>query len=135
MEKRLTAEVLKVNSELGVVFGYVIVSNINGQPYFDLQGDHIPEHSMLKAAYHYMSGDRPALVQHTGELTEPDGKVVFAFPLTSDIMKALGLSGEKTGLIVGVKFSDPEVLDRYKKGVYTGFSIGGHRVKDEAVND
>jgi len=134
MRKVLDGTVLKVNDELGIVFGYVIVSAINGVPYFDLQGDHIPETAMLKAAYTFMSGDRPALVQHSGDLSNPQGRVVFAFPMTDDIAKAMGIVVEKTGLIVGIKF-DTETMQKYKNGVYKGFSIGGKRVKDEDVND
>ena len=46
----LTAEVLKVDESLGLVFGWAIVCAENGNDYYDLQGDHIPESVMLEAA-------------------------------------------------------------------------------------
>ena len=50
MEKRGYAEIKKVDEELGLVMGFAIICKIDGEPYFDTQGDHIPEDSMLKAA-------------------------------------------------------------------------------------
>ena len=66
---------------------------------------------------------------HAGE---QQGTVVFAFPLTSDIAKSLGISTGQTGLIVGMK-PEPALLAKYMSGEYSGFSIGGSRIKDEEV--
>ena len=48
------AEVLKVDDELGIVFGWGIVCKDDGEDYFDTQGDHIPEDAMLKATSDFM---------------------------------------------------------------------------------
>lgn len=128
MKKRFYADFAKVDEELGIIFGYAIVCKLNGEDYFDTQDDHIPEDSMLSATCEFMKGDREARVMH-GNTQE--GVVLFAFPMTTDIAKALGITVEKTGLLVGMKPDDPEVIAAAKRGEFTGFSIGGSRGVDE----
>ena len=115
------AQVVKVDSDLGLVFGFAIVSNVDGQPYFDVQGDHIPEDSMLKAATEFMENSRIAKEMHAGD---PKGSVVFAFPLTAEIAKSLDITTKQTGLLIAMR-PTAEVLTKFKEGIYTGFSIGG----------
>jgi hypothetical protein len=128
------AQVLKVHEKLGLVVGYAIVSKINGKEYFDHHGDHIPEDAMLKASMAFMKTSRISGDMHQRENGQPvmDGDVVFAFPMTDDIAKSLGITVEKTGLLVGISPS-AEVLAKFESGEYTGFSIGGHRILDEEV--
>lgn len=123
------AVVAKVDETLGLVFGYAIVCKQDGEPYFDVQGDHITEEAMLKAAADFMESARVAKEMHAGE---QKGSIVFAFPLTADIAKALDLEVKKTGLLIAMKPS-PDMLEKFKKGEYTGFSIGGYRGTDEEV--
>lgn len=115
------AQVVKVDSDLGLVFGFAIVSTADGQPYYDVQGDYIPEDAMLKAATDFMENSRIAKEMHQGDAK---GSVVFAFPLTAEIAKSLGITTQKTGLLIAMK-PTPEVLTKFKDGSYTGFSIGG----------
>lgn len=125
-----SAEVCKVDEELGLVFGFAIVCKVDGEDYFDVQDDHIPESSMLKASTDFMLHSRMAKEMHQGGEA---GTVVFAFPLTTDIAKALGIATKKTGLIVAMK-PDAEMLGKFKRGELTGFSIGGRRGEDEEVD-
>lgn len=120
----------KVDDKLGMVFGYAIICKENGVDYYDVQDDHIPEDAMLKAAGEFAAGARDHKEMHTGE---ENGQWLFLFPMTSDIAKAFNMSVPKTGLLVGFKPA-PDVLAKFKSGEYTGFSIGGERVKDEEVN-
>lgn len=122
--------ILKVDAELGLVFGFAIVCKQDGEPYFDLQDDHIPEDSMLKAATNFMEHSRAAKEMHAGDRV---GDIVFAFPLTTDIAKSLQIETKMTGLLIAMKPSDPEVLRKFKDGELTGFSIGGRRIVDEEV--
>lgn len=121
--------VAKVDSDLGLVFGFAIVCKREGERYFDLQGDHITEAAMLKAAADFMVNSRISKDMHEGGA---DGTVVFAFPMTSDIAKALEIETKQTGLLIAMKPSS-DVLTKFKDGTYTGFSIGGSRVEDEEV--
>lgn len=127
----IRAEIKKVDETLGLVMGFGIVCTENGEPYFDLQGDHIPEDSMLKAALDFMEHSQVAKEMHTGEQA---GSIVFAFPLTTDIAKAFGIETNKTGLLIAVK-PDEDMLKRFVDGDLTGFSIGGLRLTDEDAQD
>lgn len=130
-EKSFTkAQVVKVDESLGLVFGWAIVCKVDGEPYFDLQGDHIPEHSMLKATADFMVNSRVAKEMHNGG---SKGVVLFSFPLTEDIAKAMGIVSEYTGWMVAMRPDDPSMLSKFRDGTYTGFSIGGSRIKDKDV--
>ena len=119
--KTFKGTITKVD-ELGVGIGFAIICKINGEPYFDLHEDHIPEDIMEKAALEFMEGDRTVKVMHKGESA---GKVVFALPLTEANSKALGIKTEKTGLIVGIKPDEDEIFQKMKDGTYGAFSMGG----------
>ncbi len=128
----LRADVVKVDDNLGLVMGYALVCTEDGEPYFDLQGDHVPEDAMMKAALDFMENSQVAKEMHEGEQA---GTVVFAFPMTTDVAKAFGILTRKTGLMIAIRPSDPEMLKRFQLGELTGFSIGGTRIKDEEVED
>lgn len=115
----LNSEAVGVEASDGVVFGWAIISKVDGVRYFDLHGDHIPEQSMLKATSEFMQGKRIACDMHGKEI----GRIVFAWPMTSDIAKAMGFVCRQTGFMVGMKVDDPAVLEKYRNGTYTGFSI------------
>lgn len=134
-EKRFYAKFSGVAEELRMAFGWAMVSKVDGEDYYDLQDDHIPERALLEASIDFMQGDRIAGDMHTreGDSVKKAGSVIFAFPLISEAAEALGIITKQTGLIIGVKIEDDEVLKRVKDGTYTGFSIGGERVRDEEV--
>ena len=125
------ASVLKVDDALGLVMGYAVICNKSGEPYFDTQGDHIPEDSMLSAALDFMSGARIAGDMHK---EAEGGSIVFCWPMTADIAKAFDLEVETTGLMIAMKPEKEETLEKYRDGTYTGFSIGGVRITDEEVD-
>ncbi len=121
------SQILKVDETLGLVFGYAIVCKEDGEDYFDLQDDNIPEEVMLKAAAEFMENSRAADEQHDGETM---GTVVFAFPLTSEIAKSLDIETKRTGLLIAMKPS-PAVFKRFVDGELTGFSIAGSGASEE----
>lgn len=134
-----TAQILKVDTGLGLVFGWAIVCKVDGEDYYDLNIDfdtgervpeHIPEDAMLKAALAYstapMSKD-----MHQGDFC---GRVPFLFPMTTDIAKALGFNVPQTGLLIAMKPDSPEILAKFASGEYTGFSIGGYRQEVEEID-
>lgn len=115
---------------LGIVFGWAMVCAEDGVDYFDTQDDHIPEASMLKASADFMVHSRVLGDMHR---SAEGGSVVFAFPLTADIAAAMSITSKTMGLMIGVKPANPETLEKFKSGEYTGFSIGGRRLVDEEV--
>jgi len=118
-----TSSILKVDDSLGLVFGFAIVCKADGEPYFDLQGDHIPEPVMLKGSFDFAKNSRVAKEMHTGDQI---GDITFMFPLTGDIADSLGIVTKHTGLLIAMKPDSPEVLKKFADGEYTGFSIGGN---------
>jgi hypothetical protein len=131
--------IAKVDESLGLVFGYAMVCKANGQDYYDLNRDpdgkmipeHIPEATMLKSAADFMQNSRMGNDMHNGPNV---GTYVFAFPLTTDIAKSLGIEPTMTGLLVGFKPS-PELFAKFKSGAYKGFSIEGRRVAIQEVDE
>ena len=128
----VSGEVMKVDDSERVVYGYAIVSTIDGEPYYDSQGDYIPDTVMRKAATDFMLGERESKVMHDGEGI---GRIVHSFPLTADIAKAYGFDTDSTGWLIGMHISDDEVLRKFKSGELTGFSIGGRGVRIEVEDD
>lgn len=126
--------ICKVDSKLGLVFGYAIACNIYSheaqdyQPYFDTQGDHIPDEVMLRAATDFAMGEKTAGLMHSAE----DGEIVFLFPMTLEIAHALGVVVPMTGLLIAIKPS-PEVFSLFQEGFLTGFSIGGSLISSQEV--
>jgi len=120
-------EFMKVDDELGLVFGFAIVCSEGGVPFIDLQKDHCPEDAMVEAGLELM--ENPISVddharEDDGVTPVVDGRIPFVFPLTTDIAKSMGIKTERTGLMIGMKPSE-EVLAKFKSGEYKGFSIGG----------
>lgn len=126
------SNILKVDETLGLVMGYAIICKEDGKEYFDLQGDHIPEDSMLKAAVDFMAGDRVVGDMHK---EEEGGQVVFAWPMTAEVAQSFGIITKTTGLMIAIKPKNQKTLEKFKSGEYNGFSIGGQRGEDEEVED
>lgn len=130
----LKAQIAKVDETHGLVFGYAIVCEMDGEPYFDNdssgESHHIPPEVMLEAAKEFAKTARTAQEMHTGDSI---GVNLFLFPMTADIAKSLGITVEKTGLLIGMAPDDPEVLAKFADGTYTGFSIGGSILDFEDV--
>ena len=110
------------STQHGMVFGFAVVCTIDGQPYIDLQKDHIPDEAMLDASVDFAKSARIAgdmhLKDQDGNKIE-DGTVAFLFPLTADIAKSMGIASA--------------TLAKFMDGTYTGFSIGGEYVMNEEV--
>lgn len=132
IEKRTNIDVAKVDGSLGLVFGWAMVSKVDGQPYFDLQGDHIPDETIIESSADFMANSRAAKAMHAGE---DRGSILFAFPMTEDVAKGYGIDTQgKYGLLVAAKF-DEETVQKFADGTYTGFSIGGLYGDFEEVED
>ena len=112
----------KVDDGQGIAYGWAIVCTENGQPYVDLQGDHIPEDAMVAAAEDFSKNSRVAKDMHAGDEV---GDYPFLYPITEKSKDLPGIDATRTGLLVGVKVTDPELLALIKSGQRTGFSIGG----------
>ncbi len=127
---QINCKIEKVDESLGLVFGWGIICSEGGEPYFDLQGDHIPANAMMKAACDFQLNSRATDDMHDNVA---EGTVVFSFPMTSDVAKAYGIECDREGWMIAAK-PGPEILAKFKTGEYTGFSIGGARIEDRPVS-
>ncbi len=134
MDKVSENKFVKIDEDHGIVFGWGIICKIDGVDYFDTQGDHIPEDTMLTASVDFQKNFRTGKAMHRGE---DIADIAFLFPMTSDIAKAFFDIEElkKSGLMIGWKPHTPELLEKYRSGEWTGFSIGGDYGEIEEIPD
>ena len=120
--------VTEVNESLGIVFGWGMVTDINNQPYYDLDNQHIPSDLMVKATSSFMETARISNDSHT---PMDIGMVVHSFPLSNEIAKSMGVTSNINGWMVGVK-PEPQILAKFVSGELKGFSIeGSGELKDD----
>lgn len=127
-EQEEHAQICKIDEELGLVFGWAVICTQDGEPFIDSQNDHAPEDATLIAATDFMLKYRTAGEMHRLEDdNEPydAGDVVFCFPLTTEIAKAFNIQTDTTGLLIAMKPRSEDMLEKFRDGTYTGFSIGG----------
>ena len=113
----------KVDDEHGIAFGWAIISTIDGEPYFDTQGDHIPMAAVIKAAERFMKNSRAGDEQHDERRA---GDIPFAMPIDASLAKSLfNVDMAMEGLVIGFKPYNKALLGKIKSGERRGFSIGG----------
>ncbi|MES0340722.1 MAG: XkdF-like putative serine protease domain-containing protein [Candidatus Humimicrobiaceae bacterium] len=110
-----------VNESLGIVFGWGMVTDVNGSPYYDTDNLHINSDLMVKATSGFMEDSRTSNDSHT---TSDIGIVVHSFPLSKEIALSMGVTSNVNGWMVGVKPNE-EILQKFISGEYKGFSIEG----------
>ncbi len=128
-------EVRKLNEEQRIVYGWLMISKTaEGEDYFDLHGDHIPESVMEKALQEYVIESRRGDDMHSIEGT---AKLVAAMPFTTELKGALGIADGTVpaGAFVGFRIDSEEVWKRVKAGDRTGFSIGGVARLEDVPDD
>jgi hypothetical protein len=125
---RADTQILKVAPELGLIFGFAAICKVDGEDFYDHDGEHYTEEAMLADSTEFAKSSRMACEMHkrdeNGNPVQAGG-VIHTFPLTTDIAKALGITTKMTGLLVALAPDDPAVLEKARNGEYTGFSIGG----------
>lgn len=136
----------KLDHEQQLAFGWASVTNVNGTPVVDRQGDYIDLEDIEKAAYDYVLKSRIGGDMHrrtAAKATEFDtgrglhldspadaphhvSDLVESIVFTDEKIAKLGLPEDfPRGWWVGFKIHDPDVWDLVKKGERTGFSIHG----------
>lgn len=125
---RLTANVVKLDAAIGVVFGYAIASTVDGgtSPHVDLQGDAVlGGDELIKVALGFAEAGGQSDVMHD---CVKDGWVPFVMPLNAETKKAFKLSGDVEGIAIGMKPS-AETFKRFQTGELGAFSIYGEGVR------
>lgn len=136
-ETTWTGEISKVDGDKRQVFGWCSLSEVNGEPVVDLQGDYVPIDAIESSAYKYVLTSRKG-----GDMHERDGEVplhtsdlIESFVVTPDKLEKMGLPGDSLplGWWVGFKVNDDKQWDMVKKNERTGFSIHGKGSRAEKV--
>jgi hypothetical protein len=116
------AEIIKMDDEQRVVYGWASVVTEDDQPVVDTQGDVISPSEMEKMANDFMLDVRKAKAMHEGDQV---GEVIHSMPLTKELMKAFDIFSDKEGWMVGFKIYDDDTWEDVKNGRFSGLSIGG----------
>lgn len=115
----------------GLVTGWAsVITNPDGSPVVDNEGDQIEEEDLELAAHEFMQQSRLARDHHQGPAV---GEVVESLVLTQATKKALGLEAFPSGWLVTVKVHDPAVWARVKAGELGAFSVGGTAVREPLI--
>lgn len=134
-------EISKIDADKRQVFGWCSISEVDGQPVTDLQGDYVPIEETEKSAYEYViksrkGGDMHARVSKDWrEKDEPMhvADLIESFVVTPEKLEQMGLPGDALpkGWWVGFKVSDDKVWEMVKTGERAGFSIHGSGKRTE----
>lgn len=117
-------KVVGLDQKLGLVFGWALATSLDGgaTPHVDLQDDAIVGgDELIKVAAAFMEASAASDVLHDDK---PDGKIVFAMPLTKDVKAALAIKSDVEGLAIAMRPS-PETFARFVSKELNAFSIGG----------
>lgn len=132
MDKTFKADILKMDSEERLVYGWAYVSTVGGEVSLDHSGEFIRPHELVKAATNFMLDVRVAKAMHSGPQV---GEIVHSLPITKEIASSLGLQTDREGWIICVKVHDDTVWDLVKTGRLSAFSIGGRALKESLNGD
>lgn len=124
----LRRDIVKVDEEQRIVWGWASVVMEKGQTVVDRQGHTITPDEMEKAANDFMSDVRLAKAMHQGDGV---GEVIHSFILTDEICKAFDIQCDYRGWIIAMKIHSDEVWELVKSGDLSAFSIGGKGVLDD----
>lgn len=132
-----TGEIAKVDADKRQVFGWCSLSEIDGEPVVDLQGDYAPIEEIEKSAYEYVVSSRKGGDMHARDGDQPRhvANLVESFVVTPEKLEQMGLPSDSLplGWWVGFKVDDDETWAKVKSGERTGFSIHGRGVRKNSV--
>lgn len=124
-----TGEISKVDDEKRQVFGWCSLTEVDGEPVVDRQGDYIPLHEVEKSAYNYVVHSRKGGDMHKrdGESPLHTSDLIESFVVTPEKLEKLGLEPDAVphGWWVGFKINDDNQWEDVKKGDRSYFSIHG----------
>ncbi len=114
--------IVKMDDDQRIVWGWASVATENGDPVFDVHGDHIPMSELTKASVEFMEDVRIGKTLHQGQKVS---SVIGCLPLSAELAKALGIESNREGLIMGFRVHDDETWKLIKSGELPALSIGG----------
>lgn len=133
-QKRFSFEKIALNEEQRIVMGWAsVVTDENGEPVVDSQGDIIPIEELEKAFYGLMAnGGGKAGVNH---MVEGVGPIVANFVISKKVREKFNFGPDKReGVIIAVYIEDDATLAQVKAGELPAFSISGEAERVEVVD-
>jgi hypothetical protein len=142
-----SGEFSKRDDEKRQVFGWANVSEIDGQPVLDRQGDFVPVDEMEKSAYDYVINSRKGgdmhkrvkkgLTTNFGDEPLHTSDLIESMIVTPEKLQKMGVPAEVSksvpvGWWVGFQVNDEEQWQMVKNGERTGFSIHGRGKRSDA---
>ncbi len=121
-EFSVQGQILKLEDEERIVFGWASVISEKGEVVVDSQGDMIREDVLAKAAREFVLDERAGKVMHQGKRI---ADVVESIVFTKELQKILGIDLGKVGWFVAFKIRDEKIWKKVKDGTLSMFSIGG----------
>ena len=122
----------KFDEDKRLAFGWASLSEVDGQPVKDLQGDYAPIDEIEKSAYAYVISSRVGGDMHAREGDRPrhTSDLVESFICTPEKLMGMGIpepiaKRQPIGWWVGFKVNDDEQWAMVKDGRRAGFSIHG----------
>jgi uncharacterized protein YndB with AHSA1/START domain len=115
-------EILKVDEEQRLAYGWAYVSTQGGQISYDHSREWIKPSTLEKSATEFMMTARVSKLNHSGEQI---AEIVHSLPVTKEVAESLGIQTDREGWIIGVKVFDEDVWENVKSGKLSSFSIGG----------
>lgn len=125
-------KVVKVNEELRLVFGWANVTMYDGEEVIDTQNDVMDSQVLVKGFMDFMSESRVGGVMHLRDQNGAPvgaGEIVFAFPFTADVKKAMGIDIPEEGVVIGFRADSDAVWEAVKSRKLQAFSIAGQAVR------
>lgn len=135
----------EVDEDQRTAFGWASVTELNGSPVIDKQGDFITTEDIEKAAYQYVHKSRVGGDMHRrtpsmqGDSAFKVSDLIESIVFTDEKIAKMGLPEDyPRGWWVGFKIHDEPTWQMVKKGLRTGFSIHGKGMRrmidmDEAM--
>lgn len=124
--KEVKADILKVDSDERLVWGWAYVSTLKGVVSVDHSNESVSPEVLVKAATNFMLSVRTAKAMHQGGSV---GEVVHSFPLTKELGEVLGVNSDREGWIICMKIHDDKIWQSVKSGELSAFSIGGRALR------
>lgn len=124
-----TGEIAKMDTDKRQVFGWCSISELNGEPVVDLQGDYVPIEEIEKSAYTYVLTSRKGGDMHSRDGEQPlhTSDMIESFVVTPEKLEKMGLPKDALplGWWVGFKVNDDKQWELVKNQERTEFSIHG----------
>lgn len=123
-----TLPIVKLSDEHRIVYGWANVTVMAGENVVDSQNDTISSDTLIKAFEGFMASSRVGGVMHLRDKAGAPvgvGEVIFAWPFTAELKKAMGIDIPQEGVMIGLKVRDDKVWAAVKAGDLKAFSIAG----------